>query len=67
MVLRRREPDLARPFRAWGYPWSAAIVVVGAVVFLAGVLINDSSSALKATGLLALGLVGRAAVPTSAR
>ena len=23
-VLRRREPALARPFRAWGYPWSAA-------------------------------------------
>ncbi len=60
VVLRRREPDLARPFRAWGYPWSAAIVVVGAVVFLAGVLVSDTESALKAIGLFALGLVGRA-------
>jgi APA family basic amino acid/polyamine antiporter len=60
LVLRRREPELARPFRAWGYPGSAAIVVIGAVVFLAGVLVNDTESALKALGLLALGLVGRA-------
>lgn len=63
VVLRRREPDLVRPFRAWGYPWSAGIVVVGAVVFLAGVLVSDTGSALKASGLLALGLVGRAVVP----
>jgi APA family basic amino acid/polyamine antiporter len=62
VVLRRREPDAVRPFRAWGYPWSAAVVVVGAVVFLAGVLVNDPESAAKAAGLLALGLVGRAAV-----
>jgi APA family basic amino acid/polyamine antiporter len=59
VVLRRREPSAARPFRAWGYPWSAAIVVVGAIVFLAGVLVNDTASALKAIGLLAVGLVGR--------
>src|SRR5262249_36540139 len=25
IVLRRREPDLPRPFRAWGYPWSAIV------------------------------------------
>lgn len=60
VVLRRREPGVARPFRAWGYPWSAAIVVVGAVVFLAGVLVNDTASAVKAIGLLTVGLVGRA-------
>jgi APA family basic amino acid/polyamine antiporter len=60
VVLRRREPGLARPFRAWGYPWSAAVVVAGAVVFLAGVLVNDTASAVKAMGLLALGLAGRA-------
>ena len=59
VVLRRREPGAARPFRAWGYPWSAAIVVVGAIVFLGGVLVNDTPSAVKAIGLLALGLIGR--------
>jgi basic amino acid/polyamine antiporter, APA family len=59
VALRRREPDAVRPFRAWGYPWSAALVVVGAVVFLGGVLVSDPRSALMATGLLALGLAGR--------
>lgn len=62
VVLRRREPGLARPFRTWGYPWTAAVVVVGAVVFLAGMLVNDTPSAVKAMGLLALGLIGRAAL-----
>jgi APA family basic amino acid/polyamine antiporter len=62
VVLRRREPGAARPFRAWGYPWSAAIVVVGAVAFLAGMLVSDTASAVKAIGLLAVGLIGRAAL-----
>ncbi len=59
VVLRRREPGADRPFRAWGYPWSAAVVVAGAVVFLVGVLVNDTPSAVKAAGLLAVGVVGR--------
>jgi APA family basic amino acid/polyamine antiporter len=62
VVLRRREPNAARPFRTWGYPWSAAIVVVGAVIFLGGVLVSDSGNAAKAVGLLAVGLVGRVAL-----
>jgi basic amino acid/polyamine antiporter, APA family len=66
VVLRRREPSVARPFRAWGYPVSAAVVVVGAVVFLAGVLVNDTVSAVKAIGLLAVGLIGRVVVAGSA-
>jgi APA family basic amino acid/polyamine antiporter len=60
IVLRKREPALARPFRAWGYPWSAAIVVIGAVIFLIGVLIGDTINGLIALGLLGAGLVGRA-------
>jgi APA family basic amino acid/polyamine antiporter len=62
VVLRRREPNADRPVRAWGYPWSAGIVVVGAIVFLGGVLVNDTPSALKAMGLLAVGVIGRAVV-----
>ena len=58
VVLRRREPGLARPFRTWGYPWTAAIVVVGAIAFLGGVLVGDAPTAARALGLLALGVVG---------
>jgi len=59
VVLRRREPGLARPFRAWGYPWSAGIVLAGAAVFLIGVLAGDTANGLAALGLLAVGLIGR--------
>lgn len=67
VVLRRREPDTPRPFRAWGYPASAALVVAGAAAFLAGVLISDTASAVKAGGLLAAGLIGRAVAKGAAR
>jgi APA family basic amino acid/polyamine antiporter len=60
VVLRRREPEAPRPFRAWAYPWSAAIVLVGAFVFLLGVLVGDSPNGAAAVGLVAVGLVGRA-------
>jgi APA family basic amino acid/polyamine antiporter len=59
--LRRREPTAARPFRAWGYPWSAAIVIAGALAFLVGAVIGDTTSALTATGALVIGLVVYAA------
>lgn len=59
IVLRRREPLLERPFKAWGYPWSAGIVFAGAAAFLVGVLIGDPRTGLVAGGLLVAGLLGR--------
>jgi APA family basic amino acid/polyamine antiporter len=55
--LRRREPAAARPFRAWGYPWSAAIVIAGAVAFLASAVIGDTTSTVIDMAALAAGLV----------
>src|SRR6266851_4092872 len=62
VVLRRREPGLARPFRAWGYPWSAGVVLAGAAVFLVGVLAGDTANGVAALALLAVGLIGRTAL-----
>jgi APA family basic amino acid/polyamine antiporter len=59
IVLRRREPNRARPFRAWGYPWSAALVLAGAAAFLVGAAIGDTINAAGAIGLLVLGLAIR--------
>ena len=59
IVLRRREPDLVRPFRAWGYPWSAWIVVIGAAAFLYGTLRADARDAIMAISMIAGGLLGR--------
>jgi APA family basic amino acid/polyamine antiporter len=57
VVLRRREPDLPRPLRAWGYPWSAGVVIAGAVAFLVGVVIADARATAIAIGLLVAGLI----------
>src|SRR5206468_5972314 len=58
-VLRRREPDRVRPFLAWGYPWSAGVVLLGAGAFLIGFLTGDTANGIMAIVLLAAGLVGR--------
>jgi basic amino acid/polyamine antiporter, APA family len=60
VVLRYREPDLPRPYRAWGYPWSVWLVMVGAVLFLVAMLVGDMFNGLAAVGFLAVGLIGRA-------
>jgi len=62
-ALRHREPATPRPFRAWGYPWSAAIVFAGAVAFLAGTLVGDTTNALAAVGLAAVGVVVKQITP----
>lgn len=59
IVLRWREPDRARPFHAWGYPWSAAVVLAGAAAFLVGAAAGDAINAAGALALLALGLLIR--------
>ena len=61
IVLRRREPGRPRPFRAWGYPWTAGIVFAGAVALVIGTLVGDAANGAGALGLLAVGLAGHAA------
>jgi APA family basic amino acid/polyamine antiporter len=40
-VLRKREPEMARPYRAWGYPWTTGIALVASVVFLVASIVTD--------------------------
>jgi APA family basic amino acid/polyamine antiporter len=51
-ALRRREPELPRPFRSWGYPWTNALALAGAVAFLGGAVVADPRHSLVALGLL---------------
>jgi APA family basic amino acid/polyamine antiporter len=55
-VLRRRAPQLVRPYRAWGHPWTTALALFGSVAFLAGAVISDVTSG-KKTSLYALALL----------
>jgi len=51
-VLRRREPNADRPYRAKGHPWTTGLVLVGSLAFMGGVVAADPG-----TGLVALALV----------
>lgn len=44
-VLRRREPDTPRPYRAWGHPWTTGAVLLGSIVFLGSMLVADRRGA----------------------
>jgi basic amino acid/polyamine antiporter, APA family len=52
-VLRRREPGLSRPYRAWGFPFSTALALVGCLAILAAAVWEDVHSGLVAALLLA--------------
>ena len=52
-VLRRREPEAERPYRAWGYPLTTAFALAVSVAFLAGAVWSDTENSLYALGLLA--------------
>ncbi len=41
LVLRRREPDLPRPYKVWLYPWTTLCVLFASVAFLVGSVIGD--------------------------
>ena len=53
-VLRWREPNLVRPFRAWGHPWTTGFVLLASVAYLAGVVLSDRKTGLISIILLAL-------------
>ena len=59
IVLRHREPDLPRPYRGWGYPWSVWLVTAGGMIFLVGMLVGDMLNGLAALALLGVGILGR--------
>jgi APA family basic amino acid/polyamine antiporter len=55
-VLRVREPAMPRPFRAWGFPVTTGLVLIGSLLFLVAAVHDDPLSALRALVLLAVAL-----------
>jgi APA family basic amino acid/polyamine antiporter len=53
-VLRQREPEKPRPYRAWGYPVTPALALLGSLLFLAGAVAADTKNSLYALLLLAV-------------
>lgn len=56
-VLRRREPDLRRPYRAWGYPVTPLVYLALTSWTLAYILVDRPTQGLIGLGLIAAGLV----------
>ncbi|MGH7594452.1 MAG: ethanolamine permease, partial [Gemmatimonadales bacterium] len=55
-VLRRREPETPRPYRAWGYPVVPGLALLLAVVLLVVMTLGDRGGALVTLALLAISL-----------
>lgn len=53
-MLRKKEPDLHRPFHVWGYPWTTLVAMIVSIVFLCGSIYGDIRDSLFALVLIAL-------------
>jgi APA family basic amino acid/polyamine antiporter len=52
IVLRRREPNTERPYRAWGFPFTTVVVLLGCVLLWIAAIMEDRRSAVFAALLL---------------
>ena len=55
-VYRRKHPDLARPYRVPGYPWTPAIFVIAAFALVVNTIVMQPSRGLAAVALVLLGI-----------
>ncbi|HJQ12630.1 MAG TPA: APC family permease [Gemmatimonadaceae bacterium] len=53
-LLRRREPDARRPFRAIGHPWTTGLVLILSLAFLVGAFVADTRNSIYSLMLLAV-------------
>ncbi|HKO45265.1 MAG TPA: APC family permease [Pyrinomonadaceae bacterium] len=53
-VLRRREPQKKRPYRAWGHPWTTGLALAASLLFLVGAVVSDTRNSVYALILLAV-------------
>jgi APA family basic amino acid/polyamine antiporter len=55
-VLRRREPEHERPYRAWGYPWVPGLFVLAAVLLLVNYVLREPLTVLANVAVLLTGV-----------
>jgi APA family basic amino acid/polyamine antiporter len=53
-VLRKREPNLPRPFHAWGYPWTPLAALLGSLAYFILNLASDFKNGLLGLAFLAM-------------
>jgi basic amino acid/polyamine antiporter, APA family len=57
-ILRRKRPDIARPYRCTGYPWLPAIYVLVGVAWTLNTIIERPTEALWGATIVAAGIPG---------
>ncbi len=56
IVLRRKMPNVPRPYKAWGYPVATLAFALVAALFVLNTLVGETRNALIGIGILLLGL-----------
>ena len=56
IVLRKRSPDVPRPYRTWGYPVTPVIFILAALYISVNTLVTQPVNALAGILIIALGL-----------
>jgi len=56
IVLRKKRPNMERPYKTWGYPYVPIIFILFAVFIVGSTLINDTRDSLIGIGLVLIGL-----------
>jgi len=76
IVLRKKLPNLHRPYKTWGYPVTPAIFVLAAVFVAISSLLNEFRNAMYGLGIICLGIpaylywkgkLGKSVRPTAQR
>lgn len=58
IILRKKEPDLPRPYRAWAYPYSTWLALLVTIALFMGFAISDTFSLLIIIGLILVSYIG---------
>ncbi|HRD01665.1 MAG TPA: amino acid permease [Candidatus Saccharicenans sp.] len=54
-ILRRKRPDLPRPYKTWGYPWAPALFVLATLAISVNSLIKQFLNSMAGLGIILLG------------
>jgi APA family basic amino acid/polyamine antiporter len=55
-VLRKKQPDLKRPYKVWGYPWVPGLFIVFSFAVMVNTFFESPTQSLMGIGLTLLGL-----------
>jgi len=56
MILRKRSPNLARPYKTWGYPWTPIVFIAFALWLVINALLETPKDSLVGVCIILLGI-----------